>query len=178
MKQPRHVKWKIISKMPLSLALVLVLVSAITQVHGESPAIPPPQWSPVVTIRSTANVTRGETGLFILNVSSSVPYGGTYVSFSVSGTAIPGVDYVPLVSPAYIPGCEPGGWFCWGVIPVKTLTDPRGPFFPRAYDVVVTLKPGFGYAVGEPSSAQLIIEPLHREITPLPRPTSTSRPRP
>ena len=27
-----------------------------------------------------------------------VMFGGTYVNFSVSGTAIPGVDYVPFVS--------------------------------------------------------------------------------
>jgi hypothetical protein len=30
-----------------------------------------------------------------------IPY-YPYVNFSVSGTAIPGVDYIPLVSPAYV----------------------------------------------------------------------------
>ena len=35
-------KTKIISKLLLSLGLVFVLGGAITQVHGDSPAIPPP----------------------------------------------------------------------------------------------------------------------------------------
>ena len=46
--------------------------------------------------------------------------GGMYVNFKVSGTAIAGVDYVLLVSPAYI------GQSGYGVIQVKTLPDPRG----------------------------------------------------
>ena len=41
--------------------------------------------------------------------------GGMYVNFKVSGTAIAGVDYVLLVSPAYI------GQSGYGVIQVKTL---------------------------------------------------------
>ena len=76
-----------------------------------------------------------------------------YVNFSVSGTAIPGVDYVALVSPAYI------GQSGYGVIQVKTLPDPRGSAFRQAYSVVVTLKPGAGYAVGKPSSATMWIKP-------------------
>jgi hypothetical protein len=180
MKQSLHMKTRIISKMFVSLGLVLVLVSAITQVHGDSPASPHPQGDPpVVTIHSTGDVTRGETGLFILNMRRNL-LGGIYISFSVSGTAIPGVDYVPLVSPAYIAGC--GGNWCLGdvgVIPLKSLPDPRGSLFPRACDVVVTLIPGLGYIVGEPSSAQIVIEPLtHREIRSLPRPTPPPGPTP
>ena len=49
-------------------------------------------------------------------------FGGTYVNFSVSGTAIPGVDYVPLVYQAYI------GQSGYGVILVQTLPDPRASF--------------------------------------------------
>src|SRR5262249_27338328 len=93
-------------------------------------------------------------------------WGGLPVNFSVSGTAIIGVDYVPLVSPVlvnpvpchYPQQCTippPGR----GVIPVKTLSDPRASFFPQAYSVVVTLQPGFGYAIGAPSSAQIMINP-------------------
>ena len=52
--------------------------------------------------------------------------GGTYVNFKVSGTAIAGVDYVLLVSPAYI------GKSGYGVIQVKTLRDPRGSAFRQA----------------------------------------------
>jgi hypothetical protein len=143
-------KTKIISKILLSLGLLFVLGSAITQVHGQ-----------VVTIHSAGDVIRGETSLFILTMNPPPPPdGGTYVNFSVSGTAIPGVDYIPLVSPAYIAGCR--GNFCVpgvGVIPVKTLPDPRGSSIRQAYSVVVTLKPGLGYAVGQPSSAQMMINP-------------------
>jgi len=39
------------------------------------------------------------------------------------------------------------------------LPDPRGSFIRQAYSVVVTLEQGAGYAVGQPSSAQILIEP-------------------
>ena len=140
-------KTKIISKMFLSLGLVFVLVGAITQVHGDSPAIP------VVTINSTGDVPRGKTGSFVLAMTPPVMFGGTYVNFSLSGTAVPGVDYVSLVSPTYV------GASGYGVILVETLPDPRASSFRRAYDVVVTLEPGLGYAVGEPKSAKMMIKP-------------------
>jgi hypothetical protein len=79
--------------------------------------------------------------------------GGTYVNFSVSGTAIPGVDYVALVSPAYI---GPSGY---GTILVKTLPDPRGPADRQSYSVVVKVDSGLGYAIGQPSSATMWIRP-------------------
>jgi hypothetical protein len=156
---------------------VFVLVSAITQVHGGSRPTPTPRPQPtpfprptlavssayptspeavqlpVVTIHSTGDVLRGKTGSFVLNMNPPLMFGGTYVNFSVSGTAIPGVDYVPLVSPAYI------GQSGYGVILVQTLPDPRGSSFRQAYSVVVTLEPGVGYAVGEPRSAQMMIKP-------------------
>jgi hypothetical protein len=148
-------KTKIISKTLLSLGLALVLVSAITQVRAG-----------IVTIHSSGNVGRGETGSFVLTMSA--PTGGANVNFSVSGTAIPGVDYVPLVSPVLVRPllpCHPGCDLCrpcgpgLGVIRLKTLPDLRGPFFPQAYSVVVTLEPGPGYAIGEPSSATIMINP-------------------
>ncbi len=83
---------KIISKILVSFALVLVLGSAITQVRSEEDKFP------VITIHSTGDVTWGKTGSFVLNMNPVV-FGGSYVNFKVSGTAIPGVDYVPLVSP-------------------------------------------------------------------------------
>jgi hypothetical protein len=107
---------------------------------------------PVITINSTGDVTRGKTGSFVLNMNP-VMFGGSYVNFSVSGTAIPGVDYVPLVSPAHI------GQSGYGVILVQTLPDRRGPASRQSYSVVVTLEPGAGYAVGEPKSAQMMIKP-------------------
>jgi hypothetical protein len=172
MKQPLHMKTKIISKILLSLALAFVLVSSITKVPGD--AIPPPPC--VVTIDSLGDVTRRETGLFMITMTSA--FNGAYVNFSVSGTAVPGVDYVPLVSPAPIIPF----WGSTGIafMPVETLRNLRWLFIPRAFDIVVTLEPGPGYAVGEPSSARMVIEPLSltREIPRLPRPTSRSSPRP
>jgi len=85
----------------------------------------------------------GKTGAFVLAMSQSAPTAISYypyVSFKVSGTAIPGVDYVALVSPAYV---GPDGY---GVILVKTLPDPRG-FSRQGYTVVVTLEHGLGYTL-------------------------------
>ena len=144
MKQPVQMKTKIISKILLSLALVFVLGSTIMQVRGEEDKFP------VITIHSTGDVTRGKTGSFVLNMNPVV-FGGTYVNFSVSGTAVPGVDYVQLVSPAHI------GQSGYGVILVQTLPDRRASS--QSYSVVVTLEPGAGYAVGEPKSAQMMIKP-------------------
>jgi hypothetical protein len=151
-------KTKIISKILLSLGLVLVLGNAITQVHGDSstsfasPTSLQDVKLPVISIHSTGDVRRGKTGSFVLNMNPVV-FGGSYVNFSVSGTAIPGVDYVPLVSPAYI------GQSGYGVILVQTLPDPRASSIRQAYSVVVTLEPGPGYAVGEPGSARMMIKP-------------------
>jgi hypothetical protein len=145
MKQPVHMKTKIISKILVSLGLVFVLGSAITQVHSEEEKLP------VITIHSTGDVTRGKTGSFVLNMNP-VLFGGMYVNFSVGGTAIPGVDYVHLVSPAHI------GQSGYGVILVQTLPNRRAPAL-QSYSVVVTLEPGPGYAVGEPKSAQMMIKP-------------------
>jgi hypothetical protein len=137
---------KILSKVLLSLGLVFVLGIAITQVHSEEEKLP------VITIHSTADaVKRGKTGSFVLNMNPAIMLGGTYVNFSVGGTAIPGVDYVPLVSPAYI------GKSGYGVILVKTLPDPRAST--QSHSVVIKLEPGPGYAVGEPKSAQMMITP-------------------
>jgi len=114
----------------------------------------------VVTIRSTGDVIRGETGSFVVNASPPFQWCFTGVNFSVSGTAIPGVDYVPLVSPAVIVAHPCGPSTCYyGLIRVETLPDLRASFFRQAYSVVVTLKPGFGYTIGEPGSAKIMINP-------------------
>ena len=78
-----------------------------------------------------------------------------YVNFSVSGTAIPGVDYGTLVSPVLLAQIYTlrhvhPRWR--GVILVKTLPDLRASLFPQAYSVVVTLEPAG-------PSAQLMINP-------------------
>ena len=138
---------------------MLVLGSTITQVcRGDSPSsahLTSPQdvQLPVVTIYSAGDVKRGKTGSFVLNMNPPVMPGGSYVNFSVSGTAIPGVDYVPIISPAYV------GQSGYGVILVQTLPDPRASFIRESYSVVVTLEPGPGYRVGTSSSARMMIKP-------------------
>jgi hypothetical protein len=162
-RQINNMKTQIISKITVSLGLVFVLASAITQLRGEDPEMPSPGQLPVVSIHSTGDVTRGKTGSFVIAMSQSastkaIPY-YPYVNFKVSGTAIPGVDYVALVSPANV---GPDGY---GVILVKTLADPRGSFSRQAYTVVVTLEPGLGYTLapfgstGASRSATMWIKP-------------------
>ena len=131
----------------LAFALAPVTKAAPSPGGGPDPA------PAVITVHSTDNVTRGKTGSFVLNMKPQLMLGGTYVNFSVSGTAIAGVDYVLLVSPAYI------GQSGYGTILVQTLPDRRGSSFRQAYSVVVTLEPGLGYAVGQPSSATMWIKP-------------------
>jgi hypothetical protein len=120
------------------------------RVTANSEAIPE---SLVVTIHSTDNVTRGKTGSFVLDMKPALMLGGLYVNFSISGTAIPGVDYVQPLSPAYI------GQSGFGVIQIQTLPDPRASSFRQAYSVVVTLEAGAGYALGIPRSATMWIKP-------------------
>ena len=155
-KQERKInnmKTKLIGRIVLSLGLVFVLSSAVAHLHGGSPATPQEQQLPVITIHSTGDVTRAKTGSFVLNMNPPLMLGGVYVNFSVSGTAVPGVDYVPLISPAYI------GQSGYGVILVQTLPDRRASSSRKAYSVVVTLEPGLAYALGEPKSAQMMIKP-------------------
>jgi hypothetical protein len=140
-----------------ALAFALAPVTNGTQSPGGGPdpiqAAATAATQAVVTVHSTDNVTRGRIGSFVLALKPTRMLGGTYVNFKVSGTAIAGVDYVLLVSPAYI------GQSGYGVIQVKTLRDPRGSAFRQAYSVTVTLEPGAGYAVGAASSATMWIKP-------------------
>jgi hypothetical protein len=116
-----------------------------TSIEGEN--------MPVITIHSTGDVTRGKIGSFVLDMKPALMFGAAFVNFTVSGTAISGVDYVALVSPAYI------GQSGFGTILVQTLPDPRGSANRQSYSVVVTLKNGLGYALGAPSSATMLIKP-------------------
>jgi hypothetical protein len=142
----KKMKTKMLSKILLSVGLVLVLGSAITQVRGG-------ENMPVITIHSTGDVARGKIGSFVLDMKPALMFGATFVNFKVSGTAIAGVDYVALVSPAYI------GQSGYGTILVQTLPDPRGSANRQSYSVVVTLEAGLGYALGAPSSATMWIKP-------------------
>jgi hypothetical protein len=128
-------------------------VSANSEANSAYSTSPEGENLPVVTIHSTGDIPRGKTGSFVLDMKPAVMFGVTYVNFKISGTAIPVVDYVALISPAYI------GQSGYGTILVQTLPDPRGSFNRQAYSVVVTLEPGLGYAVGIPSSATMWIKP-------------------
>ena len=139
-------------------ALAFALAPVTNAKQGPVKWPPPPTGaeaaeSPVITIHSTDNVTRGKIGSFVLDMKPALMFGGTYVNFKVSGTAIAGVDYVLLVSPAYI------GQSGYGVIQVKTLHDQRGLSSHQAYSVTVTLDSGAGYAVGAARSATMWIKP-------------------
>jgi hypothetical protein len=136
------------------IAIAFALAFALAPVTQATPC---PDWGcgpqlPEISIHSTGNVQRGKTGSFVLVRN---PFGprATYVNFKVSGTAVAGVDYVALISPAYI------GPSSYATILVKTLANPRGLASSQAYSVVVTLEPGVGYTVGE-SSAEIWIDPL------------------
>ena len=176
-------KTTIISKILLTLGLVLVLGGTVTPVHGgtqpsSASVIGPPDQLPVVNI-NTVNVSglpnasgfsgsvevvaRGQIGVFVLSQKAQIALATTFVNFKVSGSAIPGVDYVALVPPASI-GPSPTvnnltTAVGFGVILVKTLPDPRASVIRQAQSVVVTLEPGPGYAVGQPSSAEILIQP-------------------
>ena len=108
---------------------------------------------PVMSVHSTGDVTRGKTGSFVLSMSPALMFGGAYVNFSVSGSAISGVDYVAVVSPAYI------GKSGYATILIHTLADPRASSLRQAYSVVVSLQSGLGYSLGEPKSAKMMINP-------------------
>ncbi|MGC2626382.1 MAG: hypothetical protein WA269_06050 [Candidatus Udaeobacter sp.] len=138
------------------IAIAFALAFALAPVIEAEPTPqggPDPVDLPVVTIHSTDNVTRGKIGAFVVSANPKIALATTFVNFSVSGTAIPGVDYTPLVPPASI------GQAGLGVILVKTLPDPRASVGRQAQSIVVTLNPGLGYAVGKPNSAQMFIKP-------------------
>jgi len=149
----------------LAFAIAPVTKAAINPEGGPDPVSPAlsANDAAVISVHSTDNVTRGQTGSFVLaralskasdeDMKSALVIGGTYVNFKVSGTAIAGVDYVLLVSPAYI------GRSGYGVIQVKTLPDARGSSLRQAYSVIVTLEPGAGYAIGAARSATMWIKP-------------------
>ena len=122
------------------------------RVTANSEAIPEGENQPVITVHGTDSVTRGKTGSFVLDMHPLM-FGGMYVNFSLSGSAVAGVDYVQPLSPAYI------GHSGYGVILIQTLPDPRGGSSRQAYDVVVTLEAGAGYWLGQPGSATMWIKP-------------------
>ena len=140
-----------------ALAVALAPVTKAAPHPGGIPATPPPNTSaesenlPMVTIHSAGNILRGKTGSFVLDMKPALMFGATYVNFSVSGTAIAGVDYVQPISPAFL------GQSGYGVISFATLPDPRAGSSHQAYSVVVTLEPGLGYALGGVTSRSAVI---------------------
>jgi hypothetical protein len=76
--------------------------------------------------------------------------GGTYVFFSLSGTAVQGADYKVPVMPAYI--SQSG----YGTIQIETLPNLRDSFSLESYTVVVTLTDGAGYRLSDASSSAIM----------------------
>jgi hypothetical protein len=122
-------------------------------ISATEPTGPQDVQMPAIIINSTGDVSRGKIGSFVLDMKPRLLFGAMFVNFTVGGTAIPGVDYVALVSPAYI------GQSGYGTILVQTLPDRRGSANRQSYSVVVTLDAGAGYAVGQPGSATMWIKP-------------------
>ena len=157
--------------MVFALAFALALVTKGAPSPNNAPIHPPPndgadsgysasaedESLPMVTVYSAGNIVRGKTGAFVLKMSPALGFTAMYVNFKVSGTAVAGVDYVALISPAHI------GQSGYATILVKTLRDPRASFSAQTYSVVVTLEPGAGYALGNATSgarsATIWIEP-------------------
>jgi hypothetical protein len=139
-------------------AMLFVVALAIAPIFQAAAATSPEQ-GPAITIHSTGNVNRGQTSAFVLNMVSAdinpagFVLGGMYVKFTVGGTAIPGVDYVALVSPAFI------GHSGYAVLLVKALPNPRAASNRQAFSVEVRLDDGPGYTLGKPSSATMWIQP-------------------
>jgi hypothetical protein len=65
-------------------------------VSAADPTGPQDEQMPAITIHSTGDVSRGKTGSFVLDMKPRLMFGAMFVNFSVSGTAIAGVDYVAL----------------------------------------------------------------------------------
>ncbi len=142
------------------IAIAFALAVALAPVTKAAPSptrFPPPPTGPedvqlpMVTIHSAGNILRGKTGSFVLDMKPALMFGATYVNFSISGTAIAGVDYVQPISPAFL------GQSGYGVISFATLPDPRAGSSHQAYSVVVTLEPGLGYALGGVTSRSAVI---------------------
>ena len=98
-------KTRTISKILVSLGLVFVLGSAITQVRAEEDKVP------IITIHSTGDITRGEKpGAFVLNMNPVV-YGGMYVT-SVSAAQLFQELIMLRLSPQLISD-NPATESCW-----------------------------------------------------------------
>ena len=153
----------------ICIAIAFALAFALAPVTGAKPSpqggptvdaaasLPEGEQLPVIGIHSAGNILRGKTGSFVLDMKPALAFGGMYVNFKVSGTAVAGVDYTAFASPAYI------GQSGYATILVHSLPDPRGSGSHQAYSVVVTLEPGAGYALGavtsESRSATIWIKP-------------------
>jgi len=137
-------------------AMLFVVASAIAPILQAETS--PDEQGPAATIHSTGSITRGQTGAFVLNLRSADirptdRLGGMYVKFAVGGTAIPGVDYVALVSPVHV------GESGYAVLLIKALPDRRAASNRQAFSVEVKLEDAPGYRLGTPSSAIMWIKP-------------------
>ena len=109
---------------------------------------------PMVTIHSAGNVNRGGTGSFVVTAT----YGPLNVNYTLSGSAVAGVDYVRPPGQGWGFSCYvgPSGY---GTILIQTLPNRKAGSSLQACDVVATLEPGTAYFLGIPRSATMWIKP-------------------
>ena len=109
----------------------------------------------VTSATITAGIAPAEpstNGSFSITLSLPAPTGGLMVNYSVAtggDAATPGVDYAALSGSAFVPA---GG--ASASIPVTVLDDTLAD---PGEMISVTLVPGSGYAIGQPTSASLTI---------------------
>jgi outer membrane autotransporter protein len=106
---------------------------------------------PTATIVATdpnASKVGSDPGEFTVSLSEPAPSPGIEVGFSVSGTAVPGTDYVQLPGKVLIPAGQ-----TQATIPVT----PKAGSSQGDTTVVATLTQGANYDIGNPSSAEVRI---------------------
>ncbi len=117
----------------IAFALAFALAPVTRRRRALAVALPPPLLVRTTSLRVSNSplspsiapgISSGERSVHSSwSMKPALMFGATFVNFKISGTAVAGVDYVSLLSPAYI------GQSGYGVISVATLPDPRGPVF-------------------------------------------------
>jgi outer membrane autotransporter protein len=108
--------------------------------------------TPIASIEAsdpTASKEPLDPGEFLVSLSRPAGEGGVTITYSLSGSATAGVDFEPLAGALVIPAGQTSA-----TISVTPL--PGNPGDPDT-DLIATVQPGQGYAVGSPASATVTI---------------------
>lgn len=106
---------------------------------------------PSASVAATDNVHEDSdlSGSFTVTLSAPAPAGGLTISYAVSGSATPGNDFNALTGDVVIAEGATNA-----TISVNLIDDANPE---ESEDIVLTLQPGGGYAVGAPSAATMTI---------------------